>query len=238
MGRSHGFFEHDDEKPKLREFQRTRFAPSKLRIVAGEMRGRKIEYNGDPATRPMKDRTRESLFSLLGGDLSNTVAIDLFGGTGILAFESISRGAERAIILELSRATVTSILQNIELLRISSQVDVHNVDTFRWLKGFEPYTQTLPQLPWIIFCCPPYRLWTEQGERLADGLRRLFDAAPEESVLVCETESTFDIRELLPDKKWDVRTYSPAHLALATKLAADAIESSNAQVMGKPESKL
>ena len=71
------------EKPVRPVVQK--FSPTKLRIVAGQMGGRKIVYSGDPAIRPMKEKTRESVFSLLGGYLYETFAVDLFGGTGSVA---------------------------------------------------------------------------------------------------------------------------------------------------------
>ena len=68
---------------------------STLRIIGGRLRGSVIEYHGDPRTRPMKDRVREAAFNLIGPQVVGTFAIDLFAGTGALAFEALSRGAVR-----------------------------------------------------------------------------------------------------------------------------------------------
>jgi 16S rRNA (guanine966-N2)-methyltransferase len=195
-----------------------KLVPKKLRIVAGTMRGRKIQYSGDPAIRPMKERTRESVFSLLGGYLDGTLAVDLFGGTGILAIESVSRRAERGVILELSRPAVSTIVDTLKLLKLESLIEVHNVDTLRWLRSIEINTRTWPQIPWIIYACPPYRLWTEQGERLIAGLGELMAKSPEGSKLVCETEDGFELAEFLPGLNWDVRRYKPANICIATKM--------------------
>src|SRR5690349_8416360 len=56
--------------------------PKGVRIIGGTMRGRTIEYSGDPRTRPMKDRTREAVYNLVGPSVKGTHAIDLFAGTG------------------------------------------------------------------------------------------------------------------------------------------------------------
>ena len=194
-----------------------KFSPTKLRIVAGQMGGRKIVYSGDPAIRPMKEKTRESVFSLLGGYLYGTFVVDLFGGTGILAMESVSRGAERGVIFELSRPAVVTIVENLKLLRLETQIEVHNVDTLRWLRSIAANTRSWPQMPWVIYCCPPYRLWGDETQRLLAGIAELFALAPPGSRLVCETEQDFDMAKELPEIEWDIRKYNPAYVAVASK---------------------
>ncbi|MFO0943454.1 MAG: RsmD family RNA methyltransferase [Pirellulales bacterium] len=191
--------------------------PTQLRIVAGELRSRRIVYNGDPATRPMKEKTREAVFSVLGGYLEDTYAIDLFGGTGILAFEAVSRGSSAATILELSRATVNSILDNMRTLKLDNLIEVQNVDTLRWLRTADHQTARMPKCPWVIFCCPPYAMWNDQGDRLVEGLKILMEAAPAGSRIVGETEENYDLASQLPGYDWDVRRYKPALVAFGTK---------------------
>lgn len=194
-----------------------RLTPTKLRIVAGELGGRRIQYNGDPDTRPMKEKTREAVFSLLGGYLDGYFAIDLFAGTGVLGFEAISRGALGALMLELSRPTVNTLLANMRLLGLDSKVAVQNVDTLRWLKNAEQRTMELPQCPWVIFCCPPYSLWREQTKRLIEGLESLKTCAPQNSIFVCETDAKFDLAVELREWGWDIRYYQPARIALCVQ---------------------
>ena len=194
-----------------------KFSPTKLRIVAGQMGGRKIVYSGDPAIRPMKEKTRESVFSLLGGYLYETFAVDLFGGTGILAMESVSRGAQTGVIFELSRPAVATIVDNLKLLKLETQIDVQNVDTLRWLRSIPANTKNWPKMPWVIYCCPPYRLWKEESQRLLAGIAELYAAAPTGSWLVCETEQDFDMAKELPYIDWDIRKYNPAYVAVAHK---------------------
>lgn len=203
------------EKPVRPTAQK--FSPTKLRIVAGQMGGRKIVYSGDPAIRPMKEKTRESVFSLLGGYLYETFAVDLFGGTGILAMESVSRGAQTGVIFELSRPAVATIVDNLKLLKLETQIDVQNVDTLRWLRSIPANTKNWPKMPWVIYCCPPYRLWKEESQRLLAGIAELYAAAPTGSWLVCETEQDFDMAKELPDIDWDIRKYNPAYVAVAHK---------------------
>lgn len=200
---------------------KVKFSPSRLRIVAGDLGGRKIDYNGDPATRPMKERTREAAFSLLGGHLNGYQVVDLFAGTGILAFESISRGATRASVMELSRSVVTTIIANATVLSLQEKVEVLNIDTLRWMKSAEKNTANWPDLPWVVFCCPPYRMWETEKERLAAGIRGMYAHSPVGSQFVCEADEHFDLENAIPGLDWDVRKYTPAKLGICRKLVAE-----------------
>ena len=196
---------------------KAKFSPSRLRIVAGDLGGRKIDYDGDPATRPMKERTREAAFSLLGGHLNGYQVVDLFAGTGILAFESVSRGAARATLMELSRSVVTTIISNAMTLSLQDVVDVLNIDTLRWMKGVEKNTANWPDRPWVVFCCPPYRMWEGEKERLAEGIREMYKHSPVGSQFVCEAEEHFDLENAITGLDWDVRKYTPAKLGICRK---------------------
>jgi 16S rRNA (guanine966-N2)-methyltransferase len=182
------------------------------------MRGRLVAYNGDPATRPMKQRTREAVFSLLGGKFDGHWCLDLFGGTGILGMEAVSRGATSATILELSRPAVGTMLANLSELGLEDRVRVLHVDTLRWLKHVEASIQIqAPPSPWIIFACPPYRMWLAEREKLIPGLDELFRLAPADSALVCETDRTFDLPSAMEHLEWDTRNYEPAFVSIARK---------------------
>lgn len=196
---------------------KSRAEPAKLRIVSGSLRNSKVQYNGDPGTRPMKERTREAVFSLLGGKLPDYFVVDMFAGTGILAFESISRGAASAVVLELARPAIASILANINHLGISDALQVQNVDTLRWLRSVEQHAADWPRVPWVIFCCPPYRMWAAESEAFREGLLKLYALCPSRSQILCETDDTYDITQEIPELEWDVRNYPPAYIGLCTK---------------------
>ena len=74
-----------------------------MRIIAGEAKGRKLYAPGGEDTRPTADRIRESVFGILGSRTQGARVLDLFGGTGALALEALSRGAARATIVDSKR---------------------------------------------------------------------------------------------------------------------------------------
>lgn len=206
-------------RPTESRFKRAsvKWTPTRLRIVAGDLGGRYIEYNGDPATRPMKEKTREALFSLLGGYLPDSYAIDLFAGTGILGFESVSRGSGGAVLLELARPAVTTMLANMRTLGLEQQIQIQHVDSLRWLKNSTERTADLPRCRWLVYCCPPYALWQQESSSLELGLKELYQSMPAGSQMICEYDDTYDVAQKLPEWNWHTRSYKPATLAIATK---------------------
>lgn len=76
---------------------------SKLRIIGGTWRGRRLEFLDLPQVRPTPERVRETLFNWLSPDIGNAVCLDLFAGSGALSFEAVSRGAAYVMAVETDR---------------------------------------------------------------------------------------------------------------------------------------
>lgn len=177
-----------------------------MRIIGGKFRGRQLKYSGDLRTRPMKDRVREAIFNLVGPAIKGKHAVDLFAGTGALGLEAISRGAVRATLIERHFPTVKLIRDNIALLGLEDHVEVSAADTFIWLRQ----TEITADLPWVVFCSPPYDFYVDQQDKTLHLIETLHARAPVGSRLVVEADQRFDFA-LLPDAdRWDVRRYSPA----------------------------
>ena len=184
--------------------------PTKLRVIGGDMGGRIIHYHGADFTRPMKDNIRENLFNILGKAVRGAVCFDLFAGTGAMAFESLSRGAVSAVLVEQNRQAVKYINKTSESLEVVSRLRVLAADTFRVASTLLAAPQD--DTPWIVFLCPPYILWEESLEPLNQIIRTTLDHAPPGSVLVAETEKKFDAAKL-PAGEWDFREYGGTRLA-------------------------
>jgi 16S rRNA (guanine966-N2)-methyltransferase len=89
---------------------------NKVRIGGGELRSRMISFPDVTDLRPTPDRVRETLFNWLGQTLYGRNCLDLFAGSGALGFEAASRGAERVVIVEKSRAALHSLRDNAKKL--------------------------------------------------------------------------------------------------------------------------
>jgi 16S rRNA (guanine966-N2)-methyltransferase len=120
-----------------------------LRIVAGELKGRRLQTppRRSVAVRPTSDRVREAVFSILG-DIEGERALDLYCGTGALGIEAISRGAAEATLVD----THTSLARrNVAELGIGDRCEVVRSDA-------RAYVRRTRRAFDLVFCDPPYRL--------------------------------------------------------------------------------
>ena len=98
-----------------------------MRIIAGQLRGRKLQAPAGLETRPTADRVRETLFSMLASRLGSFEGLrvaDLFAGSGALGFEAISRGAVDATFVERDPKAAAAVRANAERLGVGDRVRV------------------------------------------------------------------------------------------------------------------
>ena len=183
-----------------------------LRIIGGMFRGRNLAYSGDVRTRPMKDRVREAVFNLLADRVRGKHAIDLFAGTGALAFEALSRGASSATLIERHLPTVELIKQNAQSLGVADRASARFGDAFVWAKKFEA-----GDAPLAVFCSPPYDFYVSRREEMLLLLARLWEQAPMGSIFAVEADERFDFSLLPQPELWFVRAYPPAVLGIGEK---------------------
>ena len=119
----------------------------KIRIIAGEYRGRRLSVPDRPGLRPTPDRVRETLFNWLGQSLDGLSCLDLFAGSGALGFEAASRGAARVVMVEQDRAAFQALQTSLESLK-TRQVELVFADAFAFLKRKETFD--------VVFLDPPF----------------------------------------------------------------------------------
>ncbi|MCA9668855.1 MAG: 16S rRNA (guanine(966)-N(2))-methyltransferase RsmD [Myxococcales bacterium] len=97
-----------------------------MRIIGGQARGRPLTAPRGTRTKPTTDRVREGMFSMIASrlDLASARVLDLFAGSGALALESISRGAERALLVDSDNGCARVIAKNAETLGFAARVEV------------------------------------------------------------------------------------------------------------------
>jgi 16S rRNA (guanine966-N2)-methyltransferase len=121
-----------------------------MRIVAGEFRGRQLSTPGGDTTRPTAARAREALFAILS-DVSAERVLDLYAGSGALGLEALSRGAERLVLVESSRAAQQAIRANLVALGVDSRATLLPLRAEASLKALErlgPFSLVFADPPW------------------------------------------------------------------------------------------
>ena len=133
-----------------------------IRVIAGSAKGRTLKMVPGETTRPITDRAKESLFNIIGRRIMGAHFLDLFSGTGSVAIEALSRGAEHAVLVELNKLAAKTIRENLALTRLDSQADVLQINVFALLKQHPGET-----FDYIYIAPPQYKgLWLETLEAL------------------------------------------------------------------------
>ncbi|MDP1540101.1 MAG: 16S rRNA (guanine(966)-N(2))-methyltransferase RsmD [Moraxellaceae bacterium] len=104
-----------------------------LRIIAGRWRSRRVRFLDVPGLRPTPDRVRETLYNWLQFEITRCHVLDLFAGSGALAFEAASRGAEQVTLIEKDAQQAQCLRQNLALLEAES-CQLICADSLQWLK--------------------------------------------------------------------------------------------------------
>jgi len=129
-------------KPSARHVQ------GRVRIIAGEWRGRRIEIPQGTAVRPTPDRVRETLFNWLQGWLVGARCLDLYAGTGVLGLEALSRGAAEVWFVEQDAKLVEALRTTARQLGVAPQIVRR--DALAFLR--EPPAARFD----VVFLDPPY----------------------------------------------------------------------------------
>ena len=120
-----------------------------MRVIAGDLRSRRIAGISGDATRPTSDRLRETLFDILASRIRGATFLDAYAGTGAVGIEALSRGAAHAWFLERSRAALQVLRQNLASLDLEARSSVIAGPALLSIARFAAA---------IVFLDPPYTL--------------------------------------------------------------------------------
>lgn len=120
-----------------------------MRVITGKARGVVLKTPDGMQTRPTSDRVKEALFSILQFELPGMAVLDLFGGTGQLGIEALSRGAARAVFVDAGEAACKIIKENLRRTKLESQAKVVRSDYLTYLKTTNEHFD-------LILLDPPY----------------------------------------------------------------------------------
>ncbi len=125
------------------------------RIISGSARGFRLRDVPGDTTRPITDRVKEALFNILAAEVEGASFLDVFGGTGSVGIEALSRGAAYARFMDINRQAVETIRYNLQHTNLSEKGEIHRADAFVSLK------QRPDRAFDFIFIAPPQykQLW-------------------------------------------------------------------------------
>ena len=139
------------------------------RIIAGQYKGLRLQPVPGTVTRPITDRVKEALFNVIGVDIVDSNFLDLFGGTGSVGIEALSRGAAFVTLIEKNKAASQILAKNLALIKNSQKYKLLRGDAFSYVeKGFD---QTFD----YVFIAPPQykEIWAKMLQAVDQKPRML-----------------------------------------------------------------
>jgi len=127
---------------------------NRLRIIAGQFRGRKLQSLPGNDVRPTADKVKGALFNMIGPYFEGGKGLDLFAGTGSLGIEALSRGMEQVVFVDRHRLAIRLIQSNLRTLGLERQAEVYHLDAQSALRRFVQEGRQFD----VVFLDPPYHL--------------------------------------------------------------------------------
>ena len=157
-----------------------------MRVITGTARGRRLNELKGKETRPTADRVKEGMFNIIQFDIEGRRVLDLFGGTGQLGIECLSRGAAHATFVDARTDAVKLIRENLALTDLADRAAVLTADYATVLSSAaEKYD--------LVFLDPPYE--TKLLERSLELISQ-FDILREHGIIICESPQEKNLPEL------------------------------------------
>ena len=153
-----------------------------MRVITGSARGRKLKEPAGMETRPTADRVKEGIFSSIQFELEGRRILDLFGGTGQMGIEALSRGAARCTFVDLRKDAVNIIRDNLSLTGFQDRAQVIQGDALTFLSRCGTSFD-------VIFLDPPYG--SGLLEKAIEAITTI-DIVSENGIIVCENGSNAD----------------------------------------------
>lgn len=150
-----------------------------MRVITGLARGRRLREPAGLETRPTTDRVKEGIFSSIQFEIEGRRVLDLFGGTGQMGIEALSRGAAHCTFVDSSREAAGIIRENLETTGLGDKAAVVQGDYLSFLgRCREPFD--------LIFLDPPYG--SGFLEKALETIQTI-DIVSGNGIIVCENGS-------------------------------------------------
>ena len=154
-----------------------------MRVITGSAGGRKLKTPSSEDIRPTTDNVKESVFNIIQFDIEGRRVLDLFGGTGQMGIEALSRGAREVVFIDKSKDAVKLIRDNLQTCGM--QAKVVQTDALSYLRSGERFD--------LIFVDPPY----DSGlyEPVLEKINSV-DILSYDGIIICEARRERDLPEM------------------------------------------
>ena len=159
-----------------------------MRVISGSARGRRLKELQGMDTRPTTDKVKESLFNIIQFEIEGRRVLDLFGGTGQLGIEALSRGADHCTFVDMRKEAAALIRENLRLTGLSERSRVVQGDALSFLSSCGEKFD-------VILLDPPYH--TELLEKSVVRITE-FDILREHGIMICESAAERELPALPP----------------------------------------
>jgi len=157
-----------------------------IRIIGGELKGRKLLTVAGKQTRPTSDRVRESIFDILGDTVRDACVLDLYAGTGAMGIEALSRGAKWVLFAENHKAALAALAKNIKKCSLENRIRIVRCNILDNLNILQLHGAAFD----LVFIDPPYNQemiqptlsHLAQSQCLANGARLAIEHSPREPI--------------------------------------------------------
>lgn len=159
-----------------------------MRVITGEYKGRQLDAISGRKTRPTSDKVKEAIFNIIGPYFDADLVLDLFSGSGSLGIEAVSRGVDRAILVDKNREASQIIEKNVKSLQAEDRITVLNLSAQAALDYLDQHNEEVN----LLFLDPPYDMNVHEDilEQMTD--RNLLSPR---ALVVCEVPKRTDLAD-------------------------------------------
>ncbi len=154
-----------------------------MRIITGTAKGKKLVSLEGEATRPTSERIKEAVFSSIQFDVEGRRVLDLFAGSGQMGLEALSRGAERATFIDLSRDAMEIVKQNVKITGFADKCHYLVSDWRNYIRkasGREQYDLVFVDPPYAMECCADAANYLAEKSLIIPGAIVVLESGEEE----------------------------------------------------------
>lgn len=161
-----------------------------MRVVSGDKKGLSLKAVPGTTTRPTTDKVKEAIFNMIGPYFDGGIGLDLFGGSGGLGIEALSRGLQSMIFVDRDGKAIRTIKENLDFCKLTDRAEVYRNDAERALKAIEKRELQFD----LIMLDPPYK--AQKLLHLMEEIQQRH-LLKEEGIIMAEHENNVELPEVI-----------------------------------------